>query len=138
MKSLFIIPLVLLSLVSFPSWGETMDDLVEREGLYYKKFTAVPFTGEVDESLNLGSIKNGIPEGSWESYWENGQLMSKGVYKNEKKDGPWESYHKNGQLRYKGDYKNGKWEGSWVGYNKDGSVKEHWTGTFKNGVKVSD
>ncbi len=24
-----------------------MDDLVEREGLFYKKFTDVPFTGEV-------------------------------------------------------------------------------------------
>ena len=46
MKPLFIIPLVLMSLVSFPSWGLTMDDLVEREGLYYEKFTDIPFTGK--------------------------------------------------------------------------------------------
>ena len=26
--------------------GETMDDLVKREGIYYKKFTDVPFTGK--------------------------------------------------------------------------------------------
>ena len=26
-----------------------MDDLVERGGLYYKKFTDVPFTGEIAE-----------------------------------------------------------------------------------------
>tara|TARA_B100001971_G_C18039092_1_gene456659 strand:+ start:145 stop:294 length:150 start_codon:yes stop_codon:yes gene_type:complete len=26
--------------------GETMDDLVERDGLYYKQFTDVPFTGK--------------------------------------------------------------------------------------------
>ena len=44
--------LVLLSL-SFPSFGETMDDLVEREGLYYKKFTDVPFTGQVEENLRI-------------------------------------------------------------------------------------
>ena len=51
MRTLFIIPLVLMSLVSFPSWGETMDDLVIRAGLYYEKFTATPFTGKVDEGL---------------------------------------------------------------------------------------
>ena len=49
MRTLFIIPLVLMSLVSLPSWGLSMDDLVQREGLYYQKFTDVPFTGEVDE-----------------------------------------------------------------------------------------
>lgn len=51
MRTLFIVPLVLMSLVSFPSWGETIDDLVEREGIYYKKFTDVPFTGKVDEGF---------------------------------------------------------------------------------------
>ena len=46
MKTLFIMPVVLISLVSFPSWGLTMDDLVSRAGLYHKKFTDIPFTGE--------------------------------------------------------------------------------------------
>ena len=58
MRTLFIIPLVLMSLVSFPSWGLSMDDLVHREGVWYKKFTDVPFTGEVDEGLERGSMKN--------------------------------------------------------------------------------
>ena len=44
--------LVLLSL-SFPSFCGTMDDLVEREGLYYKKFTDVPFIGQVEENLRI-------------------------------------------------------------------------------------
>ncbi len=47
MKTLFFIPLVLMTLVSSPSWGETFDDLAKREGIYYKKFTEVPFTGKV-------------------------------------------------------------------------------------------
>ena len=62
---LFIIPLVLMSLVSFPSWGLTMDDLVERDGLYYEKFTVVPFTGEINEWLERGTFKGGYKEGSW-------------------------------------------------------------------------
>ena len=40
-----ILPLTLL----FPSLalGERMDDLAVRDGLHYKKFTEVPFTGKV-------------------------------------------------------------------------------------------
>ena len=53
-------------------------------------------------------------------------------------DGPWVGYYANGQLGVKGTYKDGKMEGPWVGFNLDGTVKEKWTGTFKNGVKISD
>jgi hypothetical protein len=40
---------VALIVLLFPALalGETMDDLVKRDGLHYKKFTDVPFTGEV-------------------------------------------------------------------------------------------
>ena len=40
---------VILLVLLFPALalGETMDDLVKRDGLHYKKFTDVPFTGEV-------------------------------------------------------------------------------------------
>tara|TARA_B110000211_G_scaffold155918_1_gene176759 strand:+ start:342 stop:458 length:117 start_codon:yes stop_codon:yes gene_type:complete len=37
----------------------TLDDLVEREGLYYEKFTDVPFTGEVT-GRKQGSFKDEI------------------------------------------------------------------------------
>jgi antitoxin component YwqK of YwqJK toxin-antitoxin module len=90
-----------------------MDDLVKREGVSYKKFGDVPFTGEV-EGQYQGSFKNGLREGSWVNYWVNGQLY------------------------YKGDYKNGKLEGSWVYFRDDGSVNRFLTGTFKDGVKISD
>ena len=146
MRTLFVIPLILMSLVSFPSWGVTMDDLVIRAGLYYEKFTATPFTGEV-EGVNKGKFKGGKKEGPWEFYSYTGQLIYKGNFKNGKKEGPWEFYRANGQLLpvqikmelwIKGNYENGKKEGSWEGYNKDGTVDEQWTGTYKNGVKVSD
>ena len=113
MRTLFIIPLVLMSLVSSPSWGETKDDLVHRDWIYYKKFSDVPFTGEVTGEWN-GLFKNGKEEGYWVTYWSNGQLMSKGVYKT------------------------GKRVGEWLGFKPDGTVLEPLTGTFKNGVKVSD
>ena len=44
----------------FPSLslGETMDDLVITSGLYYKKFTDVPFTGKVT-GKEQGKIRTG-------------------------------------------------------------------------------
>ena len=95
-------------MVSFPSWGLTMDDLVQRDDLYYKKFTDVPFTGEIDEGLVRGNFKNGRQEGPWIGYHENGQLRYKDEYKNGRKEGTSIGYNENGQLLYKGEYKNGK------------------------------
>ena len=138
MKSLFIVPVLLMSLMSSPSWALGTYDLVIRAGLFYEKFTATPFTGEVDEGLLRGSFKNGKREGSWEGYWPNGQLMDKTNYKNGKEEGYSEWYWNNGQLGTKGNYKNGKKEGSFEGYFIDGVLNEKLSGTYKNGVKVSD
>ena len=102
-----------MSLVSFPSWGLTWDDLFQRNGLFFEPFSDVPFSGKI-EGFIQGRIENGIREGYW-------------VF-----------YHRTGQLSLKGNYKNGKMEGSWEGYNRDGTVNEEYTGTFKNDVKVSD
>ena len=65
MKTLFIIPLVLMPLVSFPSWDLTMDDLVQRDGLYHEKVTDMPFTGDIDEGLARVNLGNGKQEGPW-------------------------------------------------------------------------
>ena len=113
MRTLFIIPLVLMSLVSCPSWGLTYNDLVKRDGFYYKKFSDLPFTGEIEGRFQ-GKFKNGKKEGYWVRYWENGQLWMKG------------------------SYIDGKREGYWVTYKMDGTVYKFVTGTFKNGVKVSN
>ena len=59
------------------------DDLVERDGLFYKKFTEVPFSGTVT-GKNQGSLKNGKYDGPWVWYYKNGQLMFKSTYKDGK------------------------------------------------------
>jgi len=68
-----------LSLTAQGVFETSLDDLVKTTGLYYKKFTDVPFTGVVDEGLRRGAIKNGKQEGPWVGYWSNGQLMYKGA-----------------------------------------------------------
>ena len=97
-------PILLLTLL-FPSlaYGETMDDLVKRDGIHYKKFSDVPFTGKVTGKTHVflengqGSLKNGRFDGPWVYYHDNGKLYSKGTYKDGKTHGPWVSYWKNGQ-----------------------------------------
>jgi antitoxin component YwqK of YwqJK toxin-antitoxin module len=116
--------------------GETMDDLMKRDGLFYKEFNpvkrwilllirqpghnVVPFTGTVTGKTQ-GTIKNGKKDGPWVSYHDNGQLSSKGTYKDNKKYGPYVNYYDNGQLGSKGTYKDGKRDGPWVSYSSDGS-----------------
>ena len=121
-------------------------DLIERDGLFYKKFTDVPFSGETGESLfkngkeiihGKGGYKNRLKEGSWVEYYDNGQLWRKGDYKNGKREGYWVTYWSNGQLYYQGDFKNDKREGSWIGYYSDGTIWQEFTGTFKNGEKIN-
>ena len=150
----------------FPSLslGETMDDLVIASGLYYKKFTDVPFTGKVT-GKEQGKIRNGKKVGRWKiydkngrvgsevtytngkktgsevryEYLENGQLHSKGNYKDGiPEDGLWKYYHENGQLEFKGHYKDNKQDGRWEYFYQDGTVYKEWTGTYKDGDKVSD
>jgi antitoxin component YwqK of YwqJK toxin-antitoxin module len=140
--------------------GEKMEDLVITDGLHYKKFTDVPFTGGITgkvqgsfkkgnwdgpwvsyhdngQLLGKGNYKDGKLDGPWVWYHDNGQLSGKGTWKDGKLDGPWVWYHDNGQLRSKGTYKDGKRDGPWVYYNRDGIVDENWTGTFKDGKKVN-
>ena len=109
-------------------------DLVfnEQEGVFYKKFTDVPFTGEVT-GQRQGKLKNGKKEGPWVYYHKNGKLFSKGTYKDGMNEGPWVSYWGNGKLLSKGTYKNGKREGPWVSVNYKGQLEGK--GTYKNGMK---
>ena len=84
-------------LLPITTFGETMDDLVKRDGLYFKKFTDVPFTGNLTGK-------------------------TQGAFRNGKKEGTWFVFYNNGQLSYKGTYKDGEEEGSWVYYSSNGSV----------------
>jgi hypothetical protein len=133
---LFLSPNVVLS--------ETMYDLGRRGGIYYKKFSDIPFSGDITgnpkgefkngkregvwiwENKNgqintKGNYKNGMEDGSWVTYHENGELYTKGDFKNGNKVGAWVRYWNNAQLMSKGEYKNSKKKGSWVHFNKDGT-----------------
>ena len=93
----------------------TIDDLVVRDGLYYKKFTDTPFSGDITGDITGGNVctyKNGMKDGYWIEYWDSQELNYKGNFKNGQKDGYWINYYVNGNEWEKGNYKDGKKEGS--------------------------
>ena len=71
-------------LTSSVSWSEslTIDDLVIRNDLYYKKFTNDPFTGEIS-GIENGSFKNGNKNGELLIYHKNVSI-SKSTNKDKK------------------------------------------------------
>ena len=90
---------ILLLVFLFPSLapGETWDDLVQGDGLFYENFSVVPFTGKTTGNVQ-GTFRNGKKHGPWVTYHPDGEIESKGTFKNGKKDGPWARYYENGQL----------------------------------------
>ena len=115
MNKIISITLILfLSLLSSPSWSETltMDDLIERNDLFYQKFTNTPFTGEIS-GMESGKLIKGKKNGEWFTYTPSGQLKSKVYYKKGEVVGLKGWYSEDGLLEFKGNYKDGKKEGLW-------------------------
>ena len=126
---------ICLIVFALSSWGETltMNDLVIRDNLYYKKFTNVPFTGEIS-GLENGSFEKGKKNGPWENYHTNGQLWVKGNYKDGIRDGFWEAYFDDGQSMYKANYKDGKPDGLEEMFDEDGNLT--FTYEYKDGELI--
>ena len=112
------------------SKSETIDDLVEREALFYLKFTDTPFSGEL-EGMQQGKILEGKKQGSWFEFWITGQLKSKGEYIDGKKTGPWLLFYTNGQLMSKGNYLEDMEDGDWLYYFRDGNINQKSSGSYK-------
>ena len=129
MKHLLIIFSLLLSSVSW-SKDVTINDIVERDGLWYEKYSDKPFTGNCNGAYK-GKIKNGKKEGKWLYFMVDGQLREKENYENGKKEGEYLMYYSNGKIRQKGNYKNNKLDGKVHWYNIDGSIKM--IGIYKKG-----
>jgi len=153
--------LLILSCLLFTSigWSKDVsyDDLIKKDGLYYEKFTNVPFTGYVG-GLYQGNMVKGKKEGGWIGYYENGQLFFKSNYKDDKKEGETIVYYENGQLLEKGiwkegvlegelliyyetgqleiksNYKDGKKEGEWLYYHEEGQLM--YSDIYKNGELI--
>ena len=142
-----LLTILFISLLSSPSLSETvtMDDLVQKEDLYYKKFHIFdiifssldftrPFTGKVS-GTDRGKFYEGRKKGSWEYYNENGQLTKKVNYNEGKEESLIETihYYNSGGPESKGNFLRGEKDGLWKYYDDDGELISKLT--WKNGKK---
>ncbi len=132
-------------------------DLVKRNGVYFKKFSDVPFEGRLkypdsgafrrgrpegelilhrghNRPLQRRSYSNGRPHGLWVYYHLDGNISLKLNYKNGKRHGPYIEFDSKGQLTSKGNYKNDKREGAWE-YKSDNYGNVAIAPTCKGGCK---
>ena len=153
-----LLSLVLLILIGCSSEPINIDEiLIERNGVYYTKDTNQLYTGPVfslyDENGKLsdekfyrdgklivyrqigqlkseGTLKDGMWDGSYKSYYINEQLRSEITYKDGKWNGPYKYFYKNGQLQSEGTFIDNSYEGPFREYYENGQLKEE--GTMKD------
>ncbi len=70
----------------------------------------------------IGDMLEGVRDGEWKAYSEEGDLLTEGFYKNGVDHGLKSVYFENGKIRYQGKYENGKKVGIWKFYTKDGKL----------------
>ena len=146
---------IMFCLISSVSWAEAVSwaDLVENpgDGLVYKKFLTMPFTGVViataDDPVQR-SYKDGVKHGEWVEFDANGLVTTKSEYSEgriQKKVGFEDEketteeryeYYENGQLSIKGNFKNGEQHGLLKYFSEDGSLQRSYK--YENGEMIID
>ena len=91
-----------------------LEDLEEKNKIYYKKRSNIPYSGKID----------GISFG----------IYTKGQMKDGKAQGEWFFYHNNGNLDRVGKFINGKQNGKWYFY--DNNAKHLKTEVFDEGKLI--
>lgn len=65
----------------------------------------------------------GVKDGPWKEFYDDGQLRSEGNYRNGNRIGKWRFYHPNNNLEQEGNYNNqGNPDGTWKWYYDDNSL----------------
>ena len=69
-------------------------------------------------------LTRSLTDGSYESYYIDGQLEEKGLYADDLLQGDWIGFHPNGELEYKGKLENDNRVGRWEYYYDNGNLQE--------------
>ena len=76
---------------------------------------------------------NGMMNGKWISWFDNGQKEKESIYIDSNKHGEWRSWYISGKEQYVINYALGEKEGTWVEWDEDGTKIVD--GTYKKGKK---
>jgi len=84
--------------------------------------------------IEMITWKDGVKDGSWIQYFDDGKVKLQSSYKNDLKDGSLVVFYPNGQKFNIGQYKNGYPDGQWLTYDLDGKLLS--TDIYDNGVLI--
>ena len=89
---------------------------------YFKDNTEMRFQFNENYTINTkGRVVNGLKEGRWEFYYANGQKMLEANYSQGIENGAYNSYRENGVPYFRGFYINGKRANIWEFYDENGN-----------------
>lgn len=113
-----------------------------KNGLYYESNQEQLFTGQNlcayssnKKYHSKGNLLNGLRNGVWIYWYENGHIKSEEVYINGEKDGKWITWYENGQIQSEGFYINGKKNGNWMTWYEHDQQRKKSEGNYINGSK---
>jgi antitoxin component YwqK of YwqJK toxin-antitoxin module len=104
----------------------TLDQLVERQGLYYEINSETPFMGLLrdvypnGQKKREGNFVRGVLDGGMTAWYENGQKKYEGNFVNGKADGLVTIWYDNGQKKSEEVWVGGASQGK-TGWNYDGN-----------------
>lgn len=76
-----------------------------------------------NQLAEAGKFKNGLKEGYWKTWYENGVLQSETYWDSGQKDGVYYSYDQTGLMVEKGNYRNNIKNGRWINYIAKDTLK---------------
>jgi len=78
-------------------------------------------------------LDEGLEDGVWATWHENGPMQAKGQFKNGRGEGPWIYWEEDGQLGATGQWNRGRRDGRWTDWHENGAMKSD--GRIKNGQR---
>ena len=114
-----------------------MDEIVKRDDTFYRKFSNIPFSGQIEsyhpngQLKIIGDLSDGKKVGNWIEYYLSGIKKSEGQFANGKKDGPWVYYFLNANIKEKQFFIDGHKDGLWEKFDVHGTVVQ--TESYQNG-----
>lgn len=129
MKKILLVSLILLS-STINAEISYYKNLIEKEGLFYKKGSDKPYSGSVKGS-QIGLMEEGKREKEWKEFYPNGNIKREVSFKNGVQHGLGSSYLPDGKLLMRGNLINGLQDGVWKKFYPNGNVEIKLT--FENG-----
>ena len=113
-----------------------LEDLVERESMFYKLGGDVPFTGIITQEnpdadyLFLGRTKEGKKDGQWEKWFPIGKDVQEIILVDVHE--PEQKVPLSGGKQEQGGFKGGQKHGDWTEWYDNEHIKSH--GTYNEGI----